>query len=97
MTDKPWSTRIPAAIAKGAKLLGADEYVLVPPHTGGNDTRLTVGITAGEVAMAKALWEPWQHYIESCGAEDLMKTWSYEEVQPALRDFTEKMEGLSHD
>ena len=57
VADKPWSERIPTAIAKGKEKLEGYEIVVVPPHIGGNDTRLTVGITAGEVAMATALWE----------------------------------------
>ena len=55
MTD--WSERIPAAIANAERLLGDDEYVLVAPHIGGNDTKLTFVLTAGELALAEALWD----------------------------------------
>ena len=62
---KPYSERIPTAIADGEKLLDGYEIMVVPPHTGGNDTRLTVGITAGEVDLAKALWHEMSRAIFS--------------------------------
>ena len=88
MTD--YSERIPAAIADGERLLDAGEYVLIPPHIGGNDTKLTLVLTAGEVAAMRALWEnpPQQHAQDATGSCNWCQ---------ALRAFTEKMEGLSND
>ena len=76
---KPWSSRIPAAIAKGKELLdGRDGWFPQLP--------LSEPITAGEVALAEALWEATQD------------TPSYlvggEQIPEALIVFTEKIERL---
>ena len=84
-----WSTRIPAAIADGEKLLDGDEYVLIPPHIGGNETKLTLVLTAGEVALVKALYPIWDEPERIDIADDA--------ATDALVAFTEKMEGLNHD
>ena len=76
MTD--YSERIPAAIAKAEGLLDGGEYVLIPPHIGGNETKLTLVLTAGEVAAVKALWRV-----------TMAEGWH---IDPALREFTEKIE-----
>ena len=80
-----WSTRIPAAIEEGKKLLGGDEYVLIPPHTRGNDTGFTVVLTAGEVALAEALWQVACEETPPDIAADY----------PALIAYTEKIEAMS--
>ena len=84
---KPYSERIPAAIAKGKRLLAAAEYVLIPPHIGGNDTKLTLVLTAGEVALAKAL-----AFIQY-GDSDYFGS----DGEEALIAFCEKIEKVSHD
>ena len=76
MTD--WSERIPAAIADAWLLLDGGEYVLIPPHIGGNETKLTLVLTAGELAAVKALWRV-----------TMAEGWH---IDPALREFTEKIE-----
>ncbi len=86
---KPWSERIPAAIAKGEKLLNGDQYVLIPPHMRGNETEFTVVLTAGEVALAKAVWG-WEWWAHCMGLTDF-------EPSDALIAYTEKIERLSHD
>ena len=58
---KPWSERIPAAIANAERMLDGGEYVLIPPHIGGNETKLTLVLTAGELALVKALWKRRDH------------------------------------
>ena len=45
----PWSTRIPAAIKEAEELIGPDDWYE-------NDAN-TVVVTAGELELAKALWE----------------------------------------
>ena len=84
MVATDWSTRIPSAIAAGERRLDGDEYVLIPPHIGGNETKLTLVLTAGEVALAKALWE----VFEGTSVEG----WHEE-----LRAYCTKIERLSHD
>ena len=79
-----WSTRIPAAIEKGKGLLGGDEYVLIPPHTRGNDTEFTVVLTAGEVELAAAIFPYWDH------GEGTDAYWDV--LDAALRAYTEKIE-----
>ena len=76
MTD--WSERIPAAIADAWLRLDGGEYMLIPPHIGGNETKLTLVLTAGEVALAKALWRV-----------TMAEGWH---IDPALREFCEKIE-----
>ena len=93
MTD--YSERIPAAIADGERLLDAGEYVLIPPHIGGNDTKLTLVLTAGEVAMAKALWLTWFEDAEGTDEHWFASDSPY--GPNVLREFTLKMEGLSHE
>lgn len=77
-----------AAIAEAEELLGGNEVVLFPPHMGGNDTKLTLVLTAGEVEMAKAL----HGASESLNAEFGVEIWP-----EALRKFAKKMGGLGHD
>ena len=88
---KPWSTRIPAAIADGEKLLDGGEYVLIPPHIGGNDTKLTLVLTAGEVAMAERMAELYEMGLvyEVTAAGNV--------PDRTLVAFCEKLEGLNHD
>ena len=76
MTD--YSERIPAAIADAERMLDGGEYMLIPPHIGGNETKLTLVLTAGEVAAVKALWRV-----------TMAEGWH---IDPALREFTEKIE-----
>ncbi len=86
MTD--YSERIPAAIAKGKEKLAGYEYLLVPPHEGGTVTEFTVVITAGEVALADALWGEF--------GDDIMgDPGTCDRPLEALVAFTEKIEGLS--
>ena len=79
MTD--WNERIPAAIAKGKELLG-------PLGGEGGDAIDSLffddgqSVTAGEVALAKALWRV-----------TMAEGWH---IDPALREFVAKVEGLSH-
>ena len=87
-TMKPWDDRIPAAIANAERMLDGGEYLLIPPHIGGNETKLTLVLTAGEVALAKALWERVGHTV--CADPEC------EKPHP-LREFTEKIERLNHD
>ena len=92
-----WLTRIPVAIADGEKKLEGYEVMVVPPHTGGNDTRLTVGITAGEVALAKVLFKAHHeavYKILRVGWDEHEKfEGSCTDCAP-LRTFTEKIESL---
>ena len=93
MDMKAWSVRIPAAITDGERLLDGDKYVLIPPHMEGNDTNLTIVLTASEVEMAYALWE-------EIGEEEPEYAGYLESDAPgvtALRAFTETMERLDHD
>lgn len=69
---KPWSTRIPAAIKKAEEKLGQNPYWI--------SMDFTTVITAGEVALAKALWEA-----------DQYRSVPHE----ALIAFTEKIEKLT--
>ena len=86
---KPWPTRIPAAIADGEKLLDDAEYVLMPPHMWGNDTNITLVLTAGEVAMADWAWETFYNSPEYNGERT--------PPPPVLIAFCEKIEKVSHD
>ena len=92
---KPWSERIPTAIADGEKLLGGAEYVLIPPHRGGNETEFTVALTAGEVALAKALWLTWFEDAEGTDGQWFASDSPY--GPNVLREFTLKMEKVKHD
>ena len=85
MTDKPWSTRIPAMIAKGAKLT-ADGDIL-----GGSPD--WVCLTTGEVALAKEAAKRWEDDCEWCQAHREPR-FGCHAPPPALIAFTEKMEGL---
>ena len=86
-----WVTRIPAEIAKAERLLDGEEYLLVPPHADGNDTKLTLVLTRGEVALAGALWA-WEFDLvaDEDGRIPDGRLWP----SPALREFTEKIGGL---
>ena len=88
MTDKPWSERIPAAIADGEKLLDGGEYMLIPPHIGGNDTKLTLVLTAGEVEMAYALYNATKPHADGCRCNS--------KCVPLIA-FTLKIEKVKHD
>ncbi len=94
MTD--YSERIPAAIAKGKEKLEGYEIVVVPPHTGGNDTRLTVGLTAGEVALADLGWKNWQSWNAMRHRSDSPLPGN-EPIPAELIAYCEKIERLSHD
>ena len=74
-----WSTRIPEAIEEGKKRLGRG--TLVRRAGGGPET----AITAGEAALAEALWETHRKYCDEYN-------WDYDEPPPALIAFTEKIE-----
>ena len=96
MAKTSWSERIPAAIADGEKLLDGDEYVLIPPHIGGNDTKLTFVLTAGEAALAKALWHEMSRAMDRMnGTERAAFIAGFRGA--TIRYFTEKIEGLSHE
>ena len=93
---KPWSVRIPTAIADGEKLLGGVGYLLVPPHMGGNDTKLTLVLTAGEVALAEALWHEMSRAMDRMnGTERAAFIAGFRGA--TIRYFAEKIEGLDHD
>lgn len=88
MTNKPYSERIPAAIAKGEgwfKQPGIIDVAVLVNEKGG-----AVYVTAGEVALAKALWETHRKFCDEYN-------WDYEEPPPALIVYCEKIERLSHD
>ena len=97
MTDKPWSERIPAAIADGEKLLDGDKYVLLPPHMWGNDTKLTIVLTAGEVEMAEAAYDFWRWIRNELPNAEYGPDAPGTEPPQVLREFTEKLERLDHD
>ena len=85
--DGPWSTRIPAAIAKAEKRLR--ELGEIHGHT----------MTLTEVALAKALWEDLGD--GECVGEGIASHCDQggcfglsAEDEPALRAFTEKVEAL---
>ena len=85
MTDKPWSTRIPAMIAKGAKLT-ADGDIL-----GGSPD--WVCLTTGEVALAKALWHEMRRAMDRMnGTERAAFIAGFRGA--VIRAYTEKLEGL---
>ena len=78
---KPWSTRIPAAIAKGEELLdGRDGWFPQLP--------LSEPITVGEVALAAQLWKTELFVQELKGKQP---------PPPSLIAFCEKIERLNHD
>ncbi len=80
----PWSSRIPAAIAKAEELVGDEREF----RTYWMDNReVPVTITATEVVLAKALWEAHQSLALEYGER-------VEIVPPALRDFCTKVESL---
>ena len=94
-----WREHIPAAIEKAERLLGGDEHLLVPPHLGGNDTKLTLVLTKGEVRLVKALEQDHDaHWKEEALSEDYGVVASCDEAEcvpcAALREFGEKMGGL---
>ena len=78
MTD--WDERIPAAIAEAEKLTASGPRLLFESSPG---TNLALIVTAGEVAMADALWRV-----------TMAEGWH---IDPALREFTEKIERLNYD
>ena len=83
-----YSKRILAAIAEARLRLDGSEYMLIPPHIGGNETELTLVLTASEAALADGLWQ---------AAENLNAEFGGERWPPELITFTEKIERLSHD
>ena len=94
-----WREYIPAAIERAEWFLGGDEYLLVPPHVDGNDTKLTLVLTKGEVRLVKALEQDHDaHWKEEALSEDDVVIASCDEADcvpcAALREFGEKMEGL---
>ena len=93
---KPWSERIPTAIADGEKLLDGAEYVLIPPHIGGNKTKLTLVLTAGEVEMAKALWHEMSRAMDRMNGTE-RATFIAGFRGGTIRYFTEKIEELNHE
>lgn len=85
-----WSTRIPAAIAKAeARLRGA--HVCLHHGVEGKDL---AAITAGEVALAKALWGMFQKYGQEDDIEHVMVQMGDAPDVAALRAFCEKVEAL---
>ena len=75
---EPWSVRIPAAINNAEEIVAAENWPLVQARDG-------VQLTAGEVALAKALWKTYR----------TLNTESGEEHWPApLIAFTWKVEKL---
>ena len=87
VATKPWSIRIPAAIAAGKGKLNGGNWVSLQHKP---MVEITSILTAGEVALAKALmitapldydWE------DECDADPRLRT---------LREFTEKIE-MPHD
>ena len=79
-----WSERIPAAIAEAKRLLDGEQYVLIPPHIGGNETKLTLVLTAGEVGLAEVLHTTYQALGDDVWPD-------------VLTAFAEKIERLKHD
>ena len=92
VTMKPYSERIPTAIANAERMLDGGEYMLIPPHIGGNETKLTLVLTREEVALAKQLWV---HYSDGLYDSDL--DYFLPKEAPALITLTEKIERLNHD
>lgn len=89
MAATNWSERIPAAIAKGEELTAGQDFA----HRHIWAERKDVYFTAGEVALARALWRSMDSQkiatIESEGY-----VW---EPPTALIAYCEKVERLSHD
>ncbi len=84
----PWSSRIPAAIAKAESLTnGHDHRVAL------EEGSLTI-ITATEVALAKALWELCLHEQRDNEREELGDSAECSSGYEALEAFTEKVESL---
>ncbi|KKK79384.1 hypothetical protein LCGC14_2834060 [marine sediment metagenome] len=85
---KPWSERIPAAIAKAKELVGPDDWYV-------NDDTTAV-ITAGEVALASALWGEFfsgtPEEFDATVAEGQL-----DQCDEALSAYCEKIERLGHD
>ncbi len=92
MVATSWATRIPAAIAKGKWHLGP---IWAPGDDGAAIDSLFFkdgqALTAGEVALAEALWE--LHKF----AEMKLYGGSGPATPPALIAFTERIERLSND
>ena len=86
-----WSTRIPTAIAKAEKLLGSkSDYARV------YKTGETFVLTAGEVALAKALWHEMSRAMDRMnGTERAAFIAGFRGA--TIRYFTEKLERLSND
>ncbi len=98
----PWSSRIPAAIAKAERLLSDDALVACEPHRGERYLgtpevfvprhNAEGTITATEVALAKALWEQHDNRTDGCDAEICRHEW--DKVPEALIEFAQKVESL---
>lgn len=87
----PWSTRIPASIARAKELTAERPYWM---FIQGEYPALNNYLTATEVALAEALWG----HLDSFGAwaradEPSVQEWIHE-TQEALREFTTKVESL---
>ena len=100
--EVPWSTRISAAIERGKRLVPETDttrtLAFIPRREG--RAQIDLRITAGEVALAEALWA-WHceyRYDEQAFAVS-RDSKHYKEgrpsVAPALRTFTEKIEAVS--
>ena len=90
MTDKPWSTRIPAMIAKAEEKLGIGNWVALEHKP---MVEITSILTAGELALAKEAAKRWEDDCEWCQAHREPR-FGCHAPPPALITFTEKMEGL---
>ncbi len=86
MAATSWATRIPAANAKARRLLGdRPERIFLVESNGSRSVYVT--LTAGEVALAKALWE----FV--CGHGECELSCCVQ-GRAALIAFCEKMEAL---
>ena len=80
------SSRIPKAIAKAEGMLGKQVFD-VGDIKGIEMEIVSNGVTANQVALAKALWKAWGVDVEMAEAMDWVP-------YPALREFTEIVESL---
>lgn len=90
MEATDWAERIPAAIAKGEAGPQADSYECGDAaHENGCRCDIANGWPlAGEVALAKALWDEVSVYYSTVSDEDTAGPWH------ALRAFCTKVEAL---
>ena len=85
----PWSERIPAAIEKAEE--NAAEYIASHPNYEAGDPIITTKalFTAGELALAEALWE-------KCDSDNYNDPQAHDWTPPsALIAFCEKVEKLT--